>query len=350
MGVTIKQIAEKANVSPGTVDRALHGRPDIDPEVAKRILAIAKQLNYRPNTAAKALATSAKRRKITVLLQARGNAFYQDVLRGMEAAEFAFREYNIRLEFKLLKGYDIVRQIATLQEILDSDTEGLVITPIADKRVFALLDQMQEKKVAIVTLNANLPQTQKYCSVGADYYGCGQIAAGLFGMMTPKTQSAKVAVVAGSLKQSGHRRRVEGFTDTLGRDYPNITCCSTVLNDDDNELSKQRVAELLEQTPDLNGIFFCAGGIAGGLQAIKEAGCSDRLTVITVDETEPVLKALADRTAAATISQLPYEQGFQAIRTLCDKLVFGIEESGKSILMRNEVKLRYHYPLDTQED
>ena len=33
MAVTIKEIAEYANVSRGTVDRALHGRGGIRPEV-----------------------------------------------------------------------------------------------------------------------------------------------------------------------------------------------------------------------------------------------------------------------------------------------------------------------------
>ena len=56
MPVTVKQIAELAGVSRGTVDRALNGRGHVRPEIEKKILAIAKEMGYTPNRAGKALA------------------------------------------------------------------------------------------------------------------------------------------------------------------------------------------------------------------------------------------------------------------------------------------------------
>ena len=56
MAVTLQQIAEKAGVSRGTVDRALNNRGRIRPEVAEKIRKIAQEMGYRPNRAGKALA------------------------------------------------------------------------------------------------------------------------------------------------------------------------------------------------------------------------------------------------------------------------------------------------------
>ena len=47
----IHLIAELANVSIGTVDRALHGRPGINETTRQRILKIAEQIAYTPNLA-----------------------------------------------------------------------------------------------------------------------------------------------------------------------------------------------------------------------------------------------------------------------------------------------------------
>ena len=48
-------IAEIAGVSRGTVDRALHGRGEINDATRQRVLEIARQIGYRPNPAARAL-------------------------------------------------------------------------------------------------------------------------------------------------------------------------------------------------------------------------------------------------------------------------------------------------------
>ena len=54
--VRIKDIAERAGVSKGTVDRVIHNRGNVAPAVKQRVLEVMKELNYRPNILASALA------------------------------------------------------------------------------------------------------------------------------------------------------------------------------------------------------------------------------------------------------------------------------------------------------
>ena len=55
---TIKDIAERAGVSKGAVSYALNGRPGVSDETRARILAIADELGWYPNRAARALSAS----------------------------------------------------------------------------------------------------------------------------------------------------------------------------------------------------------------------------------------------------------------------------------------------------
>ncbi|MGG6440117.1 LacI family DNA-binding transcriptional regulator [Saccharococcus caldoxylosilyticus] len=80
--VSIKDIAKKAGVSISTVSYALNGSPKVTEETSAKILAIAKELNYVPNAAARTL----KKREtkiIGVFLTNYSGAFYGQLLEGM---------------------------------------------------------------------------------------------------------------------------------------------------------------------------------------------------------------------------------------------------------------------------
>ena len=61
---TIKEIAELAGVSRGTVDRVLNNRGSVSAKTAEKILEIAKALDYKPNKAGLTLAAPKKRLKL----------------------------------------------------------------------------------------------------------------------------------------------------------------------------------------------------------------------------------------------------------------------------------------------
>ncbi|MBB3112581.1 LacI family transcriptional regulator [Paenibacillus phyllosphaerae] len=92
--VSIKDIAKQAGVSISTVSYALNGNPKVTPETSSRILAIAKELNYIPNAAARQLKKQ-ESRIIGAFLTDFTGAFYGDLLQGMK-------------EVLNRKGYDLI--------------------------------------------------------------------------------------------------------------------------------------------------------------------------------------------------------------------------------------------------
>ena len=54
--IRIKDIAERAGVSVGTVDRVLHNRPNVSAASLDKVNNVLKELNYEPNMYASALA------------------------------------------------------------------------------------------------------------------------------------------------------------------------------------------------------------------------------------------------------------------------------------------------------
>lgn len=93
MASTIKDIARKLNISISTVSYALNGGPrPVPAEVRAKVLAVARELNYSPNTIARSMATG--RTDTIAVVPPRGthpllpSGYIQTVLNGIvEAAE-----------------------------------------------------------------------------------------------------------------------------------------------------------------------------------------------------------------------------------------------------------------------
>ena len=83
--MTVQTIAREANVSVGTVDRALNNRGRINEETRRRILEIADQLGYHPNKIASALGRQRKLR-IAAITPCNPYFFYRHIRDGMEDA------------------------------------------------------------------------------------------------------------------------------------------------------------------------------------------------------------------------------------------------------------------------
>lgn len=82
--ISTLDLARLCGVSQGTVDRALHGRPDIGKETRARILAAVRQHGYQPHPAARELLTG-DRRLVGAIIPAVNSVFFMDLMNAIRA-------------------------------------------------------------------------------------------------------------------------------------------------------------------------------------------------------------------------------------------------------------------------
>lgn len=339
MPVTIKDIAEYAGVSRGTVDRALNHRSGINPDVARRILSIAAELGYTPNRAGKALASKKNPIQIGVILNSLGNPFYDQVMEGIRAATREYQDFSVKVHIRQLKGYHLKEQLEAIDEMMELGVGAIALTPMNEPQIRDRINLLTQKGQIVVKLNSNIEDTRSAVYIGCDYEKSGATAAGLLGLFSGGR--AKIGIVTGSVKMLGHTQRVHGFIGACRSGFPQMEIRNMVENNDDEEQSYQVTCQLL-QDREIDGLYFTAGGIAGGCRAVEQCRPQKRPLIVCCDLTEETRTLLEQGKIHATVCQQPFRQGYESIKTIFNCLMTGGLPEQTAMFMQNEIKIKYN--------
>ncbi|MDO5411475.1 MAG: LacI family DNA-binding transcriptional regulator, partial [Lachnospiraceae bacterium] len=119
------EIARITGVSQPTVSRVLSGNTSVNPEVAKKVLACAKEHNYHPNIIARSLNKS-QTFLLAVIVPDLANPFFADLIKIIER-EAAIRGYSI-LTFN--SDYDQEKEKKYLGILQQYRVDGLLVAPV----------------------------------------------------------------------------------------------------------------------------------------------------------------------------------------------------------------------------
>ena len=170
MAVTSQQIAELAGVSRGTVDRALHNRGRVNPEVAARILQIAEELGYRPNSIGQALARTRQNIRLGAILQSAETPTMQDIAAEARQAAAELRGSGLEVELREIQGRDTLRVLQQISELMDWGASGLAIASNNTPDLVQRINEISNQGVPVVTFNTDAPDSRRLCFVGMDNY------------------------------------------------------------------------------------------------------------------------------------------------------------------------------------
>lgn len=203
----MKDIAEKANVSLSTVSFCLNNNGRVSPETRKKVLRIARELNYVPNLAARELAGKSSS-TIGVVLPDCRDLKNAPLLEGIE------RESEVNDYFNLIcfTHNKSRRERAYIQMLKGKNVMGLVIFPFVGKDVSAnakLLNQMLEKEVPVVFVDSYLQEVDCSYVVTDNYRAAYEGTEYLIG-----NGHKEIAYIGGVFHNAGEERW-QGYKDAM---------------------------------------------------------------------------------------------------------------------------------------
>jgi LacI family transcriptional regulator len=313
----IHRIAEMANVSIGTVDRALHGRGGIKEATRKRILQIAQQIGYSPNLAARALSVAKASAKIGVCVPQEIRFFYDQLWSGISDEAARFEQLGMKFIQRPVRNLGEGDEHA-VKELMQSGVDGILLTAGNPKGLTPLIDDAEEKGVRVVCVSTDAPESRRSGIVCVEPHLNGSLAGELMGKFLPP--ESRVAVVAGMLTTEDHRKKTEGFTETFLRQCRGGEVISVIEGHEDPEESFQKTSDLLRRFPGLDGLYVNTVNCLPVCRALVEAGSGGRTKLITTDLFAEMAPYFRKGIITASIYQHPYRQGQIAVRLLADNI------------------------------
>lgn len=328
MKLTINKIAEMAQVSKGTVSKALNGVKGVSPATRERILALTKMLDFQPDASARALAMQ-KTNTLGLLIPHESDAlsehFWPALLSGIsgQATRLGMNLMVITPEHEGdIKG--------TIHRILKSNSvDGLIIgSDMLDKESYS---RMTLSGLPFVLIGQN-PAFQHYCVDVDSRQGTALIMNHLL-----SKGYRKIAALLGPEDYPYNRERKETYEKVLTG--AGITWRAVGYSEYHEPETRVALNKLLDQHPDLDCLFVGAGGqfLLDALQALKTRGVNfETLGMGTYDNynyldyMDPKISAVKQPTQAA---------GAAAVKMLVG-LIGGEEPAEKLLHLENELVIR----------
>ncbi|MDH2443146.1 LacI family DNA-binding transcriptional regulator [Amnibacterium sp. CER49] len=202
MAVSVRDVAEQAGVSVGTVSNVLNNPEKVAAATAERVIAAIEALGFVRNDAARQLRAGASRSIGLVVLDV-GNPFFTDVARGVE--ERAAEEGLVVLLANSDERRD--REAAHLDLFEEQRVRGLLITPVGE--VGERLHRLRAR--GIPTVLVDRLAGEGFSSVSVDDVAGGRLAA----QHLLDTGRRRLGFVGGPLELGQVRDRLRGAREAV---------------------------------------------------------------------------------------------------------------------------------------
>jgi LacI family transcriptional regulator len=350
--VRIKDIAEIAQVSVGTVDRVIHNRGEVSQATRDRIRKLLLEYNYKPDIHASTLALK-KIIRLAVFMPAPVNehAFWNLPASGIQRALKELAHFNIHLETCYFDQFDRHDFERCREEFPFAQVQGVLFAPVFKEESKVFLNQCESWNLPVVLFNSLLEGPSVRSFVGQDAYRSGYVAGKLihYGMETGR--NAAIVNMSARTENYAHiENREKGFRAYFQECTDRVDHLLTfnLHGADDANVKKQLKKACEEHEP--AGLFVTNSRVYKVAEILSQQG-PNRVRLVGYDLLPESIHYLKAGAIDFLISQSPEEQAFRGISSLFHLVAFQREPQSRQMLPIDIItreNLDYYQPISQE--
>lgn len=304
---TIKEIAQRLNVSVSTVSRALANHPRIGLRTKMRVQELAKELNYEPNTQA-IFFKQKKTFVIGVVLPFIREEFFSEAISGIEKAAI-LHDYTILFG----QSYDNPETEKKVVEAMKRQrVDGLIISLSKETQDVEHLEALKKYDIPVVYFD-RVPRSEKvhkvYCNL---YKGTVDMINWLF-----SRGYKRIALINGPDKLPASKERLKGYIEGISKKKQKIDMQLVESTDLSKEGTYKAMEKLLSFKQPPNAIISFNDYVhMDAVQYAQQQGIAVNKDVVFVSYANLPITSYTAFPPLVSIEQYPYGQGEKAMEIM----------------------------------
>ena len=260
------------------------------------------------------------RKDIYVIVKSLNSNYWQVVI---DAAEESSSEFDCNIYFSGSNAEkDWESQSKLLDEAMAAGADAVVMAPNDSVKLSSKIDEVYEKGIEVVLIDTAANTDNYDVCFMTDNLLAGQRASEemidqLRAMGYKENEELGVGIEVGTTFSQTISERLAGFLQYWSRNAPEdwYVISDLKLNDGDSEIAYKTALELIDDYPDMKGMFSCNNDSTVGMcRAIKERGRTD-VALVGFDYSEDIIELVeSDEYKASSVLQRQYEMTKDGIR------------------------------------
>lgn len=324
--VRIKDIAVKAGVSTGTVDRVLHNRGRVSKKVLDKVSKIIEEMNYEPNVMARALVANKVYHLAALIPDPAKDSFWLAPKEGIEKAGRDLKQFGIHIRQYIFDPFNLKSFVEKATAVNKDNPDGILISPIFYHESLPFFKKWKKKDIPVILFNTQITEIDPLAYVGQDSYQSGLLAGKLvhYGQSSVTPCSTLIAHIDEEISNSIHLQKKEkGFRNYFTQNNLDVQfqILRVELTCANRAGFTKAMDEMIENHPDLTSIFVttCKSyEVANYLQQRRIT----HLKIVGYDLIPENLFFLENDRISFLINQNPRAQGYWGINMLSEHLAF----------------------------
>lgn len=174
--IRIKDIAKLSGVSVGTVDRVLHNRPNVSNIAREKVERALKEMDYRPNMYASALAYNKTYNFHCIIPKHESEAYWEEIEEGAMSACERRRDFHINIEMRYYKRFSFNTFVKVTEDSLKGNPDGVIIVPSKLELTRNFTDILHDRNIPFILLDSYMPDLKPLAFYGQDSFCSGYFA------------------------------------------------------------------------------------------------------------------------------------------------------------------------------